>query len=293
MRRAICSGSPPVDWRRNAPAVAAAAIASRSAREAETGTGAGAPTALVAPAAEAGATPGPIDVAAGAVAPGGAKGAAGGGVGGGPSGIDGRRRGASAGGGAGRRWRWRGVAGGAPRGLARWVVVQARRALAQEREAAWERAAARPTGCWRAAGSGAPSAVEGRWADRLRLPWRRRRLVRQCRRRPSAPTGCLQSLCLRPTVMTGASWGCLCPANPKARRQASAGCGAGRRAGAGPEAERARPAARERRTVSRTGRQPLTSWLAGRCRPCCAGGARRRLARQSDQAGSLVTGVAD
>src|SRR6478672_9173444 len=69
MRRAICSGSPPVDWRRNAPAVAAAAIASRSAREAETGTGAGAPTALVAPAAEAGATPGPIDVVAGAVAP--------------------------------------------------------------------------------------------------------------------------------------------------------------------------------------------------------------------------------
>ena len=105
-----------------------------------------------------------------------------------------------------------------PRGLPRWVVVQARRALAQEREAAWGRAAARPTGCSRAAESGAQSAVEGRWADRLRLPWRRRRLVRQCRRRPSAPTGCLQSLCLRPTVTTGASWGCLCPANPKVRR---------------------------------------------------------------------------
>ena len=62
----------------------------------------------------------------------------------------------------------------APRGPARWVVVQARRALAQEREAAWERAAARPTGCWRAAGSTAPSAVEGLWAARLRLPWQRR-----------------------------------------------------------------------------------------------------------------------
>ena len=127
-----------------------------------------------------------------------------------------------------------------PRGLARWVVVQARRALAQEREAAWEREAARPTGCWRAAESRAQSAVEGRWADRLRLPWRRRRLVRQCRRRPSAPTGCLQSLCLRLTVTTGASWGCLCPANPKAHRRpglarlAHLGAGPAGAAGAGP-----------------------------------------------------------
>jgi hypothetical protein len=56
---------------------------------AETGTGAGAPTALVAPATEAGATPGPIDVGAGAAELGGAKGPAGGGVGGGPSGIEG------------------------------------------------------------------------------------------------------------------------------------------------------------------------------------------------------------
>src|SRR5829696_824611 len=88
MRRANCNGSLLLDWRRSAPAVAAAAIASRSARAAETGTGAGAPTALVAPAVEAGATPGPIDVGAGPAAPGGAKGAAGGGVGGGPSGID-------------------------------------------------------------------------------------------------------------------------------------------------------------------------------------------------------------
>ena len=35
--------------------------------------------------------------------------------------------------------------------------------------------------------------MEGLWAARLQLPWQRRRLVRQCRRRPSAPTGCLQS----------------------------------------------------------------------------------------------------
>ncbi|WP_235658362.1 hypothetical protein [Mycolicibacterium moriokaense] len=89
MRRASCRGSPLVVWRRSAPAVAATTAASRSARLAETGTGAGAPTALVAPAADAGATPGPIDVGAGAAALGGAKGPAGGGVGGGPSGIEG------------------------------------------------------------------------------------------------------------------------------------------------------------------------------------------------------------
>ena len=119
----------------------------------------------------------------------------------------------------------------APRGPARWVVVQARRALAQAREAAWERAAARPTGCSRAAESTAPSAVEGLWAARLQLPWQRRRLVRQCRRRPNGPTDC-QRLCLRLTVTTGASWGCLCPANLKIRRpRLGADGAAGGRAG--------------------------------------------------------------
>ena len=251
-----------MDWRRNAPAVAAAAIASRSAREAETGTGAGAPTALVAPAAEAGATPGPIDVAAGAVAPGGANGAAGGGVGGGPSGIEGAGGvpapgAAPAGGGGGAAWPR------APRGPARWVVVQARRALAQEREAAWERAAARPTGCWRAAGSTAPSAVEGLWADRLQLPWQRRRLVRQCRRRASAPTGC-QSLCLRLTVTTGASWGCLCPANPKVRRRGLAGTGAStgwsRTRGAAAAGGQGRCRRRHRRWTSLRADDPIPCW---------------------------------
>ena len=110
MRRAICSGSlPPADWRRNAPAVAAAAIASRSARAAETGTGAGAPTALVAPAAEAGATPGPIDVAAGAVAPGGAQGCCGWRRGRRSEWHGRSRRSAGAWGSAGRGWRRSGV----------------------------------------------------------------------------------------------------------------------------------------------------------------------------------------
>jgi len=112
----------------------------------------------------------------------------------------------------------------APRGPARWVVVQARRALAQAREAAWERAAARPMGCSRGAESGAPSAVEGLWAARLQLPWQRRRLVRQCRRRPSGWTDC-QRLCLRLTVTTGASWGWLCPTNLKIRRRGLARTG--------------------------------------------------------------------
>ena len=100
-------------------------------------------------------------------------------------------------------------------GAARWVVVQARRALAPEREAAWERAAARPTGCWRAAGSKAPSAVEGQWADRRRLPSPHRRLVRQCRRRPSAPTGLPAELVPPPDGDDKGELGLLMPGEPE------------------------------------------------------------------------------
>ena len=130
--------------------------------------------------------------------------------------------------------------GRAPRGPARWVVVQARRALAQEREAAWERAAARPTGCWRAAGSTAPSAVEGLWAARLQLPWQRRRLVRQCRRRASAPTDCCRA-CASADGDDRGELGLLMPGEPKARRPSLArtgrdpGAGLRAAAGAGPQ----------------------------------------------------------
>ncbi len=56
------------------------------------------------------------------------------------------------------------------------------------------------------------------WADRLRLPSLRPSPASQCRWRPDALTDRRESLCLGPTVMTGASWGCLYPANLEARR---------------------------------------------------------------------------
>ena len=106
---------------------------------------------------------------------------------------------------------------GQPRDSARWVAAQVLRGLGPGREAVREPKAAQPTGCWRAAGSWVPAAVARQWADRRRLPSPRPWPASQCRWRPDAPTDCLQSLCLGPTLMTGASWGCLCPANLKAR----------------------------------------------------------------------------
>jgi hypothetical protein len=95
-----------------------------------------------------------------------------------------------------------------PREAARLALVRVRRELAVERVAVWEPKAAQPTGCWRPGWSTAPSAVECPWADRLRQPWRRRRLVHQCQRRLGALTDCLRSPSLGSKSKTAASWGC-------------------------------------------------------------------------------------
>ena len=163
-------------------------MASRSAREAETGTGAGAPTALVAPAAEAGATPGPIDVAAGAVArepprvP--------------PAEVwgrsqwhRGRGRGASARGSAGRRWRWAacapggrggGALGGGCGRVGDWRRGGRRRGsrrlrsqrrvgelLGQRRCLRWQARGLTACGCLGGVRAGAPVPAEAGWTDGL------------------------------------------------------------------------------------------------------------------------------
>ena len=105
-----------------------------------------------------------------------------------------------------------------PREPARWAVVQELRGLARGREAAQEPEAAPPTGYSQAAAPRAPFVAAFPRADRLRLPSLRPSPASQYRWRPDALTDRREGLCLGPTVMTGASWGCLYPANLEARR---------------------------------------------------------------------------
>ncbi len=111
------------------------------------------------------------------------------------------------------------------------------------------------------------------WADRLRLPWRRRRLGRHYQRRRGARTDCPQSPSSGSKAMTSGELGLLMPGEPEGPLPrlgpGPAGAGPADRLGAGP------PAGRRRRSCG-----------------CCGVWSRRGPAR-FDFRRAAVTGGAD